>query len=77
MSKTKTNLKQILEMSEDLSFGIADSLDDLAMITRQHSIPECVENILRNALAKLAHANFTIGCIKGEINSALSELKKK
>ena len=72
----KTELNKIISRTEDLNFDIADAMDDLGYAMRGHSVPKCIEEPLKNALAKLAQANFTLGGIRAGLSSALGNIKK-
>ncbi len=61
--QNKTN-KQIETMLDGLAFEVADAMDDIASAIQRHDIPECAGHMIKNALAKLANANFTIKCLK-------------
>ena len=64
MNKQRKNTKQIAVMLDGLAFEVADAMDDIASAIQGHNIPECAGHMIKNALAKLANANFTIKCLK-------------
>ena len=64
MKKQGKNIKQIEAMLDGLAFEVADAMDDIASAIQHHEIPECAGHMIKNALAKLANANFTIKCLK-------------
>jgi hypothetical protein len=67
MSKQNKTTSQITTMLDGLAFEVADAMDDIASTIQHHDIPECAGHMIKNALAKLANANFTIKCLKMDL----------
>jgi hypothetical protein len=70
MSKQKKTMGQIATMLDGLAFEVADAMDDIASTIQHHNIPECAGHMIKNALAKLANANFTIKCTQMDLKSS-------
>lgn len=69
----KQELKQIESQVEDLSFDLSDAMDDIGGALRYHKMPSCTEGIFKNALAKLAQANFNLSGLKIAVSDSLAK----
>ena len=67
--KHTLDIDGISQMNETMRIELSDAMDDIANAIQHHEIPECAKGILSRSLTKLVGINFTLTCMREELNS--------
>ena len=67
--KHTLDIDGISQMNETMRLELSDAMDDIANAIQHYEIPECAKGILSRSLTKLVGINFTLTCMREELNS--------